>query len=438
MASEEPNPGGFISISSSEDEAPPPKKKRTLQVDDASLTNPADDSLTNRSKRARVSSSAGSISDAKGSEEGEINENEGELDDAEGRTSVEGGGEKNSEGVFLPQDPPLYDNDSVTFQLPVFSQKREGSWFTRFKGWVQVFYSSNSQHAALLTPALVSAAYTRYIDSHSGLKQSKKRGAKQAAAKLDETGALASFLRNLQSSGEFQQHGDVAIRPDSQSNPPAESAEAGQESGSGGKNSSDQPVATLGSVYVVDGVKQENPNTQDPAASSQSNGPDGPTMAHKEGVPTGDDALAQQRRYFPSASDPTNMCLLCSREGHIATGCTRSLCSFCGKDDHWSFACSTIPTRCGKCKQLGHASKGCVEKLALTKDEGLSCLYCKARDHLENQCTQAWRSFQPEAGLIKTVVSLPPPAPFVEMNSTTRLTANNVHLNLSLVTRRGH
>lgn len=405
MATDHSNPGDFISLSSSEDERPLPKKRRSPEDDSASTG--GRDASAERSKRARVSSaSADSITGAKVSEEGEIDDDgdsEGEIHSPD--TGGEGGksGDVALGSVFVPKDAPVYSADSISLQLPVFSQQREGSWHARFKEWVQLLCTANSAHATQLTPAVIRAAYKQYIDIHSRLKPNKKRSARQAAERFEDA-TLAHLLKTLQP----EQPAEASARPESQM------GASDQLPAPDGKNdettTNGQPeilTADLGSVYVFD-VKPQDPQTlntrkMQPAFQFSANTP----AKRREGVPSGAEALEQQRRYFPSASDPSNMCLLCGREGHIADHCTYCSCKFCGQDDHWDYACSSIKIRCRKCNQLGHIAAACVEKLALTKDEGLACSYCSSPDHLETECTQIWRSFHPETGTIKTVTALP-------------------------------
>ncbi|KAL2202719.1 hypothetical protein CC79DRAFT_1325548 [Sarocladium strictum] len=141
--------------------------------------------------------------------------------------------------------------------------------------------------------------------------------------------------------------------------------------------------------------------------ASAANGTSGTLENGNNKFAVGDEALRQQRRYFPSASEPSSMCLLCGRSGHLATSCPHLVCRFCSSHDHADFACPAR-VRCDKCRQLGHASKSCTEKLALTKAEGLACSFCAANDHLEQECTEPWRSFHPEQEVVHTVAFIAP------------------------------
>lgn len=426
MALDQPNPGDFISFSSSEDEAPPPpKKKRARETSGEPSGEPSSNGSQSRKKRAKASSS-GNISEAPGSEEGEIDETEVVSKASEkGQTSngdVAAQSLTASSSVFIPPQPPIYSQESLSFMLPAFTQKREGSWLERFQDWVQIFYNSNSTHASAINAELLLAAYAYYIDEISKLKSGKKRQAKQASKAFNEAGDLAKILNSFQSQGAVvavvQPKGDSAVAAN-QTETPTSQGKADKPSSTG---NSQQPVAdqldqsneakpTMNGSVVTSHSDEAagNASVTLPEHETQSKteeaAPMNQTKPPKEGIPTGEEELRQQRRYFPSARDPSTMCLLCGADGHKAAGCTK-VCKFCGKDDHWDYICPTIKPRCTKCRQLGHNSSDCVEKLVLTKEDGLACAYCNSGDHLEDQCTDVWRSFHPDAHNMKKVVAL--------------------------------
>ncbi|KAI1467863.1 uncharacterized protein F4812DRAFT_427879 [Daldinia caldariorum] len=118
-----------------------------------------------------------------------------------------------------------------------------------------------------------------------------------------------------------------------------------------------------------------------------------------------EDELREQRRYFPWAEDPAQYCLSCSGIGHRAHECPQRKCKFCGSREHSLFGCPT-KQRCSKCRQLGHSSASCGEKLALTLDEQDGCAICGA-EHAEEGCSEIWRSFAPIASVINKVKDVP-------------------------------
>lgn len=407
MAAAQSNSGDFISILSSEDERPLPKKRRS--ANDSPASNDGPNASTERSKRARISSaSADSATGAKVSEEGEIDEEfESEVYTPDTGSEGKRSGDSASGAVFVPREPPVYTNDSLSLQLPVFSQQREGSWPARFKEWVQLLYTTNSPQAAELTPTIIRAAYAQYIFSNSRLKSNKKRSAKQGADSFEDA-SLTQLLESLRSAAAHtQQTANGLTEPQGQASvsDQLQTPDHRNDHPTVSDGQPDELAVQASGVFVVDVNPQPVPsNAQKQQPEPQ---PTKSAMPTREGVPSGDNALQQQHRYFPSAADPSNMCLLCGREGHTADSCINDSCKFCGKNDHWDYACASIKLRCRKCNQLGHKAASCTEKLSLTKQEGLACSYCNSSEHIETDCTEIWRSFHPETGTIKTVTALP-------------------------------
>ncbi|UKZ73062.1 hypothetical protein TrVFT333_000702 [Trichoderma virens FT-333] len=390
MATDQSNPGDFISLLSSEDETPLAKKRKSPDDDSASIG--GIDASTERSKRARVSSaSADSITGAKVSEEGEIDDDE----DSEG-------------------------------------EQREGTWLARFKEWAQLLCTANSPSVTKITPALVRAAYKQYIDIHSRLKPNKKRAARQAAEQYEDA-SLADLIKSLQprqtDAAQLPAAAEEALTgPKAQTDAPSQlpAAQVSPQVSPQGETPAAAvllppiPVLTTQTddIFVID-VKPQPPqtaNTREPRPVSQPvsqptsqpvpQPPAKATMSQRPGLPSGDEALEQQRRYFPSASDPSNMCLLCGREGHTADGCTNCACKFCGQDDHWQYACPSLDLRCDKCDIRGHSTAGCVT--SIPRDYHFKCSFCHtANRHEDEHCTEPWRSFHPETETIKMVTALP-------------------------------
>ncbi|OAQ62105.1 zinc knuckle domain-containing protein [Pochonia chlamydosporia 170] len=292
-------------------------------------------------------------------------------------------------GASVPPEPPTYMAGSVSLGLPALSPKKEGSWHARFKDWVQVFCKHNSHNVSAITPRVAVDAFVYYLESYSGLRQSKKKAAKQVASRVEMQSTIQSTIDAIQlSTGASSRQ--VAPEPSTNLN---STTPAAPPQGTRGESEEEGEVLSNGSHTSPEDLKLKRQN--------------GDVSIVRGGVPTGAEELEQQRRYFPSAADPSNMCLLCGLEGHRAIHCSRSKCRFCDSYDHWDFCCPGIQERCTKCRQLGHKAATCVEKLILTKEEGLVCLFCKSTEHLENDCTEIWRSFHPEAQTIHTVVYLP-------------------------------
>ncbi|KAF7543241.1 hypothetical protein G7Z17_g10901 [Cylindrodendrum hubeiense] len=366
--------------------------------------------------------------------------------------------------VPVPTDAPVFQHNSLTFKLPHLSAK-EGSWVVRFNDWVRGFHGANSKLTHAITPALTQSAYLHYIDNFSALKPKKRRSAKQIAKEVESTGSLAALLESIASSNASRYLPTAQTTNGSQ--PPQPSKQAANEGARKRKSSrassasmdtalnraedpaSDSDVEyepslsksertgeaiprASGSASLVPDAAHANGNSKSllpkgqESAAASTTFQDGPIMT-KRNVPTGSVALEQQRRYFPSASDPTQMCLLCGRGTHLAANCSTLICSSCGSLEHPDLCCPSRE-RCNKCRQLGHRAVQCTEKLALTKDEGLACGVCNSSDHLEKDCTQVWRSFHPEAGTINKVVFIP---------ASCSMCGSNTHFSADCKRRRG-
>ena len=355
-------------------------------------------------------------------------------------------------------DPPLFHQDSLGFKLPSFAEKREGSWFDRFQNWVLAFQADNSAYIHAITPTLALNAYAYYIDTLSGLKPKKRKSAKQASREMESTGALTALLQSTKPSNTSQRTEKLVAQSETKGpmNPSERSDEGTKMSKPGQKKEAEvttqkQDDASDSEVEYEPWMAKETQKTEAvPTASewasllgesAEANGhpkashtqeqptiQQGTNLPLRDGVPTGDKALAQQRRYFPSAADPSKMCLLCGRETHTATSCPTLVCKLCGKNDHSEFYCPSH-VRCDKCRQKGHRKAECPEKLALIKGEGLACAFCNSSDHLESNCTEPWRSFHPEDGVIRKVVSIP---------ASCSLCGNNKHFFADCNRRRGN
>ncbi|GKU20355.1 unnamed protein product [Fusarium langsethiae] len=305
---------------------------------------------------------------------------------------------------------PDFKHLKWSFKMPNTSDKKSGSWLNRFKAWVKAFVQINSAISHVISVHIVESAYAWYIDHLGGMKLKKKKSAKQVANEFKSTGELDALLQTLPK-GPGPNQPTLGSWVTKQ--PSKETVHKGKRSRgssvSEGEIDEDEseseaeyePTLSTSEKKGVD-VKEANGDPAPKVSNHQSL----PIIETHRKVPTGNDALEQQRRYFPSASDPAQMCLLCGLNTHLAPSCPTLVCSSCGSLDH-SIICCPEKERCRKCRQVGHQASGCTEKLALTKEEGLACVFCKSTDHLEEQCTEVWRSFHPDVSTVRKVSFIP-------------------------------
>lgn len=112
------------------------------------------------------------------------------------------------------------------------------------------------------------------------------------------------------------------------------------------------------------------------------------------------------QRYFPSNTNAVERCLTCGRKGHHFASCQSMTCTVCRTTGlHSSSMCPELK-RCGKCRERGHPTAECVEKLSLPKSE-LACDICGASEHIELACHLVWRSYDPSLEEICKVRDIP-------------------------------
>ncbi|KAF5264129.1 hypothetical protein FOXYS1_5099 [Fusarium oxysporum] len=409
MADEEFDPGEVIYLSSG-DEAAAAAKKRPLEDDPT----PEPKRLRSHARAAKVPRiEEQSVKGSKPTEEST----------AVGKSSAQ----SITSGDSAPEDSgeiPDYKQGRASFKIPNLVDKKGGSWLKRFKDWVKAFHALNPGKCDAITSSLTYSAYGYYIDHHAGLKPKKRKTAKQVAKELESTGELQALIGNLHSlssCGPNQPTLDswVTRQPRQEpvnkgKNSRASSVSEGEidERDEDGSESEAEYEPTLNKTERIEEDAREeyasgmnipaNGNSTPKVSDFQSL----PPINTHRNVPTGDNALEQQRRYFPSAMDPAQMCLLCGLNTHLAPSCPSLICSSCGSLEH-SKICCPEKERCNKCRQLGHQAGQCTEKLALTKEEGLACVFCSSMDHLEEQCTQVWRSFYPDVSSVRKVAFIP-------------------------------
>ncbi|KAK0100901.1 hypothetical protein ONS95_007345 [Cadophora gregata] len=116
--------------------------------------------------------------------------------------------------------------------------------------------------------------------------------------------------------------------------------------------------------------------------------------------------LYLQQRYYPSSDLNIMHCLACSKTGHKTLECPLMKCSICQTRGIHSEAMCPQKKRCNRCRERGHQTEACKEKLSLPKSE-MSCDICHSPDHLEMACHYVWRSFDPRPEEIFTVQNIP-------------------------------
>lgn len=362
MASEEQIPGDFINLDSdSEHELGTHSATEKRSLADVDASDGQEHQPLHISKRPKLKGSPPGSNTSKGSEEGGI-------DSGLSRSVGSQSDSQLAAKSFVPSDPPLFSSDAVNLKLPALSQKKEGSWVDRVADWTTVLCAINFDYVADIKPATIISAFAHYVDVHSGLKPPKKRAAKQTVRAMEESGKLATII--------------AGAKPT-------------------------LPAPEKDTEDVEDGEIADSPEYE-PKELQPVNGDTGmtPSMFNGHNKALTGEPTAEQRRYFPSAENPADMCLSCGRQGHVSASCSSAKCKFCDKTGHWAYTCGMIQARCGKCRQLGHETTSCVEKLALTKAEGLACAYCGLEHHLEGECTEPWRSFHVVKDTVLPVISI--------------------------------
>ncbi|KAK0384930.1 hypothetical protein NLU13_7409 [Sarocladium strictum] len=265
------------------------------------------------------------------------------------------------------------------------------------EAWCRDFINKNKANVKLLQLNTIRDIFLAQIPLSQHLSSRNSGALKKCIRSMKRGGRLTQILKEVRSGWERDPNGSQSRTLDK----PGSSKDAM----SIPSESEEEYEPTMG--LSVDDTSKASSSQAPVANGTTSVLANGSNAALVKGIPTGEEEIRQQRRYFPSASDPSSMCLLCGRSGHNAISCPHLGCQFCSSMEHADFACPAR-ARCKQCRQLGHASKSCTEKLSLTKDEGLACSFCAASDHLEQDCTEPWRSFHPEQEKIHTVTFIPP------------------------------
>ncbi|KAI1639948.1 hypothetical protein F4809DRAFT_592946 [Biscogniauxia mediterranea] len=239
-------------------------------------------------------------------------------------------------------------------------------WLRRLKPWVFILLQVNPDEAARLTHKVVRAGFEIYLTRKMGYLQGTKKQVNAARVAAQE--AMSSLSK--------QKLEDMISEA-------REKLKAG--------DTRDNPCH----------VDEEGDS--EPDRSLSDNDDDDDRSLSPEG--SVDEEIRQQRKYFPGAEDPSEHCLSCSAIGHRAHQCPQNTCRFCSSMNHNAFGCPTRK-RCAKCHQLGHVMETCQEKLALASDELDGCAICGA-GHLDDDCSEIWRSYNPLEVARKKVKSIP-------------------------------
>ncbi|KAI0597293.1 hypothetical protein F4775DRAFT_602730 [Biscogniauxia sp. FL1348] len=238
-------------------------------------------------------------------------------------------------------------------------------WLQRLKPWVLILLQANPAETARLTHKVVRAGFEIYLTRKMGYLQGTKKQVNAARVVAQE--AMSSLSK--------QKLEDMISEA-------REKLEAGD---------------TRDNPWNLD---EEGDSESDRSLSDDDD--DDRSLSSEGSV---DEESQQQRKYFPGAKDPSEYCLSCSAMGHRAHECPQNTCRFCSSTNHNVFGCPTRQ-RCTKCRQLGHVLETCQEKLALSSDELGGCAICGA-GHLDDDCSEIWRSYNPLEVARKKVKSIP-------------------------------
>ncbi|KAK3402763.1 hypothetical protein B0T20DRAFT_344232 [Sordaria brevicollis] len=264
-------------------------------------------------------------------------------------------------------------------------RKSKDLWRARFIQWCQELISLNQEILTPSTPEILGVIWTLWS---SWIKQiiSKNK------IPVGKDVARTFFLENNE--GSMAVYRAIMAAP---SKPKVESNES---------EDSEAPKQQEAQESDNEESDHDHPRAAAAEAASTAARNVGQQQSSQPSTPRNEDHdLHIRHKYFPGLDENQLFCIECASTSHDSSQCPDLTCRWCS-DKHPSHTCPTR-RRCTTCRQLGHSADSCTEKLAVPRDE-MDCAICGSRDgHLEDTCTQLWRTFTPDPLTTSKVKALP-------------------------------